>query len=180
MRDYLSPARRAMNDAIARVTSHKAVRTRQGILVTTGIASLFAVGVVALSVVRSSASDQPRSNSIVTTKEVTTSPSEAVAPSQDQTGQVAQTEGTQMTAQDTSGDQQSRSESKTKVTINNENIPVPENGTVNRTIQSDNGTTNVSVTVGSGTASNQSSTSTSTNVSTSTFSHSTTMNTSSQ
>lgn len=63
----------------------------------------------------------------------------------------------------------SNSEVKTELKINNQPVPVPSNGTVQKTIVTDNGTTNVNISVNSDTnGSSQSSSSTSFELDTST------------
>ena len=177
MRDYLSPAKRVMSQTIARTLRLKFVGTKKNMLVSAGVASLVAVSLVAFTVVRTNASQNSShsNNAVITTK---TTVQDAVVSQPQEAADVSVQEEQPMTTQSSSND--SRSTSDTKVTINNENIPVPENGTVHRTIQNENGTTNVTVNTNTGTTSNQSSSSTSMNVNTSTFSRSSDVNISSQ
>ena len=72
----------------------------------------------------------------------------------------------------TTDNQQSGSTSQTNasVTVNNQQIPVPQNGTVSKTITSGNGTTNVTISSSSSNSGDASSTtSSSLNVNTDTF-----------
>jgi hypothetical protein len=73
----------------------------------------------------------------------------------------------------------SESNTSTNVTVNNQQIPVPENGSVSKTIQNSDGSTTVNVSsnnVSNGDSNSSSTTSTSLNVSTSTQSGSTKVN----
>jgi len=179
MRDYLSPAKRFVSQAITRVPMAKSLSSRQGILVALGAASVLAVALVTFVVVRTNASQASVKTTITSSQTATPDKDEAVFSAAEKTDDITTQENQPMTTQ-SSSNSDSTSNVDTKITVNNQDIPVPENGTVHRTIQSDNGTTNVTVNTSTGTTSNQSTTSTSTNVNTSTFSHSTNMNISSQ
>lgn len=179
MRDYLSPAKRFVSQAIARAPMAKSLSSKQGILVALGAASILAVALVTFVVVSTNASQASVKTTITSSKTANPQKGEAVFSTTEKTDEVTTQENQPMTTQ-SSSNSDSTSNVDTKITVNNQDIPVPENGTVHRTIQSDNGTTNVTVNTSTGTTSNQSTTSTSTNVNTSTFSHSTNMNISSQ
>lgn len=91
-------------------------------------------------------------------------------------GETAVSTTNQNTASGDTSQSNTQSDTSTNVTVNNQQIPVPENGSVTKTIQNDNGSTTVTVNsnnVSNGDVNSGSTTSTSLNVNTSTHSGST-------
>ena len=165
MRDYFSPAKRAVSEAVAKTGLLKFAKTKQQSFAAIGAASILVVSTVAFVAIRSTQLDGDNNNAI-TTEQKTESKTE---PSTELSGtKEVETEGQAMTTSESSSS--TNTEGDTKVIINNEDVPVPENGTIHRTIQNENGTTNVTVNVDAGSSTNQSTTTTNLNVSSSTYS----------
>lgn len=172
MRDYLSPARNYLGKARAQATllSKGASKPRVvAMLISATVIALFASGIVAL---RTMAEQSSQKN---TTVETRISPGET---SVTQTTTI-ETDAPAVQPIDESSSQSSEkintSDTTTSVTVNDQPIEVPKNGSVQKVITNDNGTTQVNVSA--------SSSGTSTNVSTystSTSSFNTNTNTSSQ
>lgn len=163
MRDYLSPAKDYLGRAKAQVASLSKVAFKPRVIAmfaSTATIALFAAGIVTL---KTMAQQSSQNDTVIETK---------VSPGQTSVTQTVTQPDTTTTetlddssAPEASGNSHSSSESKTSVTVNNQSIDVPKNGSVQRTITNDNGTTQVNVS----TSSNSSDTAT--NISTQTSSN---------
>lgn len=169
MRDYLSPAKRYVTRVVPHPAVVKAFVARRRALIfaiTASFVVITTLGFVTVRGLMGPASD----NQNVVTKQGQTSHTTSVTTNTDNqpvvTTQESKTEATTTT-------EPSSSDAKTSVTVNNQPIDLPANGTVHKTITNENGTTQVDVSVNSDSSGNSVSSSVSStnlNMSTNTYS----------
>lgn len=164
MRDYLSPARNYLGRAKTHsyLVSRSMLKPRfMALLASTVVVTIFAASVVALRVVAQNSSQQNETITETKTAPGTTSVTQTVTTQSDTPVVDAMSETTSSTTEANVKDAQST----TNVTVNNQPIEVPQNGSVHKVITSDNGTTQVDVTVNSSDSSTNVSTRSSSNYS---------------
>ena len=163
MRDYLSPAKKAAERVMphpAAIRSFMIKRRSFVFLMAVTFVVITTLGFVTVRAVTGAAETEQKTvkeegkSSTLSTN--TTSNSSSGQPS---TSQSITTE----TKSTTEAPSTSSNDSHTSVTINNETVPVPANGSVQRTITNDNGTTQVNVSTNSDSAGNSYSSSFTTN-----------------
>jgi hypothetical protein len=159
MRDYFMPAMRYLTKVIPHPAVAKAFIMKRRAAVFTMIATILIVASSALLVIRqhSVAAENNRETPTMTNELPAIDPPKTAA-------------GVQASQQITNT--VSPSNTSTNVTVNNEQIQVPNNGSVHRTIHSDNGTTTVDVSV-NGNSTNSNVSSSSLNVTSNSFSQKT-------
>lgn len=147
MRDYLSPAKKM----VARVIPHPAaarafIMKRRALVFAMAAASIF---VLTLGVITVRAITTPKAaveaNNTVVSEGKTSTLSTTKVESSNETEQPTMNQQHSQQSNDTS----SSSTTDTTVTINNEQITVPENGSVQRTITNGDGTTQIDVSTNS-------------------------------
>ena len=149
MRDYLSPAKRMVERVIPHPAAARAfIIKRRALVFAMAAASIF---VLTLGVITVRAINGPKTvvENTVTSEGKTSTLSTSSETSNDTSKEEEQSAMNQQSSTTSSDNTGSSSESKTTVTINNEQVPVPENGSVSRTITNDNGTTQVNVSTNS-------------------------------
>lgn len=166
MRDYLLPAKSYLNRAKVRaqlLPKASIKPTIVTVLASTAIIAFIASGVVAL---RTAAANGLTQSNDAVIQETVTSPGVSVTTQSNSTttDQPTSSETTVQTeSSSTSNSEQTNgaASTSTSVTVNNEPIAVPQNGSVQKDIQTDSGTTHVNVSVNnSGSGSNSSSSTT--------------------
>lgn len=167
MRDYLSPARRVLARAIPHPAAIKAFIIKRRAFVFIMAATFVVITTLGYVSARAITASNSKDENVVEAKGQTSTFSNVTESQQPASTGEATVEGDN--SQATASTPSSNSESKTTVTVNNEQIEVPQNGTVQRTVTNGDGSTSVSVTTN--TSSNNSST---TNSHTSTNTNSTT------
>lgn len=143
MRDYLSPAKKMVERVIPHPALVRAfVMKKRALVFAMAAASIFVLtlGVITVRAINTPKTDntiksEGKTSTLSTTSSDDTKSNEGEQPVMNQ----------QQSSTSSSSNQGSSSESKTTVTINNETVPVPQNGSVERTITNDNGTTQVNV-----------------------------------
>lgn len=181
MRDYLSLARQRATEVIPHPTVIRTLILRHRAYAF-AIAAVFLVAVMAgLFVLRNMAAGmQTQKNDSMSNTAQTAAQDPATTVGDDSTQSVANRGDTMNTDQTNADGSQSSSQSSAKVTVNNQQITVPENGSVTKTVHSSDGSTSINITSNNSSNSNSqsnSSTSTSLNVNTNTNSdNSTTVN----
>lgn len=146
MRDYLSPAR----DYLGKAKVHVALLSKNmlkprfvAILASMAAITIFAMSIITLKVM---AQDSSQNNETITETKIapgTTSVTQTVTTQSDTPPADSVSETTASTTK--SNDAQTT----TSVTVNNQPIEVPQNGSVQKVITNDNGTTQVNVSVNS-------------------------------
>jgi hypothetical protein len=144
MRDYTSLG----SSRVARVLIHPStlgadILKRREVAFAITAAFFVAISSGAL-VVRGLAMGAPQHNDSVTADQQSTTATTITA-AKDDTQPVAEGSQPAMNTNDSS-DSSGTSQSKTAVTVNDQKIDVPQNGTVTKTVQNGNGTTTVNVT----------------------------------
>lgn len=170
MRDYLSPAKRVMARAIPRPATVRVFVARHRAFVFMIVASFVVITTLGYISARALTGDSESSSNALAEPELRA----AEVPSFDG---ASKSEGTVTDDANVEGDRSTESantppdseSTNTTVTVNDQKIEVPKNGTTHKTIVSDDGTTTVRITSNSS-SDNDSSTSTSLNVNTSTSS----------
>lgn len=145
MRDYLSPAKRVVERVMPHPASIRAFVYKKRAIVFIMTATFVVITTLGFVTVRAMTTtdnkseqnvvkEEGKTSTLSTTTTNSSTPPESTQPSK---------ESTTMTTPSNS------SESKTEVTINNEHVAVPENGSVQRTVTNDNGTTHINVSTNS-------------------------------
>lgn len=134
MRDYLSPAKKRFNGVVVRVAALKSLATKRNIMITTGLVATVAIA--------SAATVFNRANGNTSNYEAVSSQTQPV----DNNAVSSTSSEAQTLTSEPKGDNSTKlnsnnsSTSSTSITVNDQNIPVPENGTIHKTVQSGNGT----------------------------------------
>ncbi len=174
MRDYLSPAKRAM----ARVVPHPAVVRafimKRRAFVFIMVASFVVITTLGFVSVRALVATDSKTERVTEAKGQSSSLSNSTIDNQPVVSQDATVTGDNSMTNATTPN--SENKTNTTVTVNDQKIDVPQNGTVHRTVTNGDGTTNVTVTTNT---SSDGSTSTNSYTSTNTNSFSTSSGTSS-
>ncbi len=178
MRDYLSPAKRYMSRVMTHPSALSAFVAQKRALVFALTASFVVIMTLGFVTVRGLMLPTSENKNIVTKEGETSQLTSITTNSNSNSDQPAmkpqESQSTNVTAQ-------SSSDGKTSVTVNNQPIDVPENGSVSKTITNENGTTQVNISTNSDSSGNSVSSSvSSTNLNTSTNSFSQNVSISSQ
>lgn len=163
MRDYLSRIAKTAGNTVAHPTAARAILAKRPAY----IAAAFLVALVTVfavfRIVNAEGTTTP-ANSNIMSKTTIESTTKTDSTSAEETPQ-AVAEGGQEAMQ-TSDNQNQSSSTQTNVTVNGQKVDVPQNGSVSKTIQSEDGKTTVNVTSSSNSTTSGSNTSNSLNVST--------------
>lgn len=169
MRDYLSRVVKNISDTVAHPSAVRAAMFRRPAV----MAAVFLIALVlVLGLTRLVAANDPKApiaNSAVnkTTVELESQSTTSTTEDVSEEPQVAGQGGvTTMTTAPENNDTQATSQTQSSVTVNGQQIEVPENGSVTRTVESSDGTTTVNISNSSSNTNSGSSTSSSLNVST--------------
>jgi hypothetical protein len=176
MRDYLSPARKAAERIIPHPAVVRALLERRRAFVFVIVSAILVVLALGFVTVRGLMGPSTETKHTVTDDGKTSTTT--VTQSNDSQPVVNQQTQTSVSASSPS----SGSDTKTSVTVNGQPVDVPENGSVNKTITNDNGTTNINVSTNSDSSGNSysssfSSSSTSTTLNATTVTHDVSINT---
>lgn len=154
MRDYLSPAKRMVERVIPHPAAVRAFVIKKRAIVFAMAAAFIFVLTLGVITVRAMTDQKTITDNTVKsegkTSTLSTSSNNNATSSEGEQAAVNQQQSS-ASSQSTQGPS---SESKTTVTINNETVPVPQNGSVERTITNDNGTTQVNVSTNSDSSGN--------------------------
>ena len=161
MRDYLSRIAKTAGNAVAHPTAARAILAKRPAYVAAAFLVALVTVFAVLRIVKAEDASTPM-NSNVMSKTTIESTTKADTASAEETPQ-AVAEGDQGTMKTSNSENQSSS-TQTNVTVNGQKVDVPQNGSVSKTVQSEDGTTTVNIT--SSSTSNSSNTSSSLNVST--------------
>lgn len=161
MRDYVSRIAKTAGNAVAHPTAARAILAKRPAYVAAAFLVALVTVFAVLRIVKAEGTGTPVNSNVMskTTIESTTKAGQATA---EETPQ-AVAEGDQGTMTTPDSENQSSS-TQTNVTVNGQKVDVPQNGSVSKTVQSEDGTTTVNIT--SSSTSNSSNTSSSLNVST--------------
>lgn len=172
MRDYLSPAKRVVERVLPQPANIKAFVYKKRAFVFLMAATFVVITTLGFVTVRAMTVSDNKEQNVVKEEGKTSTLSTTT------TNESTQPESTMSTTMEsnTMTTPSNSSESKTEVKINNQPIDVPENGSVHRTITTENGTTQINVSTNSDSSGNSYSSSFTTNSTNS----NTTMNSSSQ
>lgn len=174
MRDYLSRIAKTAGNVVAHPTAARAILARRPAYVAAAFLVVLVTAFAVLRIVRADETNAPVKSDAVSKTSIETTT--ATSPAAVETTPQPVAEGDQQTMTTPNSENQSSSTStQTNVTVNGQKVDVPQNGSVSKTIQSDNGTTSVNITNSS--SSNTSGGSTSNSLNVSTFSQSTGTNT---
>ena len=161
MRDYLSRIVKTAGNTVAHPTAARAILAKRPAYVAAAFLVALVTVFAVLRIVKAEGPGTPVNSNVVnkTTIESTTKADSTVA---EETPQ-AVAEGDQE-AMNASNNENQSSSTQTNVTVNGQKVDVPQNGSVSKTIQSEDGKTTVNIS--SSSTSNSSNTSNSLNVST--------------
>ena len=162
MRDYLSRIAKTAGNAVAHPTAARAILAKRPAYIAAAfLVALVTVFAVLRIVKADGMSNAVKSDAVTKTTVETTSGTD---PATVEILPQAVAEGDQqaMTTQENEG----QSSTQTNVTVNGQKVDVPQNGSVSKTIQSDDGKTTVNITSSSNSTTSGSNTSNSLNVST--------------
>lgn len=161
MRDYVSRIAKTAGNAVAHPTAARAILAKRPAYVAAAFLVALVTVFAVLRIVKAEGAGTPV-NSNVMSKTTIESTTKADTANAEETPQ-AVAEGDQGTMKTSNSENQSSS-TQTDVTVNGQKVDVPQNGSVSKTVQSEDGTTTVNIT--SSSTSNSSNTSSSLNVST--------------